>query len=142
MTRASLSFLALVAAFGCASSPSGRLRVEPAGADAGPGSAQERALVEAVQGAAEAEGLGCQPGAGVRLLRCAPGALGNRGRALVLTLAREGSGYSVSIEQGVRLRRSTAACETQRRVADRIAAALGAQAVRVDTRSECGPRAR
>lgn len=130
--------LALGALLGCASgAPKGRLRVDLTGPDTGPGAAQEHALAEAVRAAAAAEGLACQPGAGGLLLRCSPATFGTQGRAVVLELERAGSGYSVRVEQGVRLRRSEAACEVQRRVAERLGAAVGPQAVRVDARSDC-----
>jgi len=129
---------ALAALLACASNaPKGRLRVDLTGADAGPGSPQERALAEAVRDAAASEGLACQPGAGTLVLRCAPATVGNQGRAVVVQLERAGSGYSVRVEQGVRLRRSDAACEVQRRVAERLGGAVGPQAVRVDARSDC-----
>lgn len=133
--------LAIAAALGCASgAPHGHLRVDLAGPDTGPGSAQERTLVEATRDAAAAEGLACEPGAGGTLLRCAPAALGSQGRALVLGLERAGSGYSLRIDQSFRLRRSTAVCDAQRRLAERLAAVAGPQAVRVDARSECAPK--
>jgi hypothetical protein len=131
----------LAALLACASgAPKGRLRVDLAGPDAGPGSPQERALAEAVRDAAASEGLACQPGPGALLLRCAPAAVGNRGGGVVVGLERAGSGYSVRVEQGVRLRRSDAACEVQRRVAERLGAVVGPQAVRVDARSDCKAR--
>lgn len=130
--------LALGALLGCASgAPQGWLRVDLTGPDAGPGSAQERALVETVRDAAAAEGLACQPGGDGLVVRCAPASLGNQGRAVVLGLERAGSGYSVHIEQGLRLGGSPAACDVQRRVAERLAASVGPQAVRVDARSDC-----
>jgi len=137
-TPTTVAALALGALLGCASGvPRGRLRVDLTGPDAGPGSLQERALVDAVRDAAAAEGLACQPGAGGLLLRCSPATFGSQGRAVVLELERTGSGYSVRAEQGIRLRRSEAACEVQRRVAERLGAAVGPQAVRVDARSDC-----
>jgi hypothetical protein len=129
--------VALAAALACASAPSGRLRVDLAGPDAGPGSVQERALVDTVREAADAEGLACDPGSGTPLLRCAPRAFGSRGHALALVLAREGSGYSVSIHQDLAVGPATAPCAAERSVAERIAAVLGSQSVRVDARSGC-----
>jgi hypothetical protein len=138
MTRVPVAALAVGALLGCASgAPKGRLRVDLTGPDAGPGSPQERLLAEAVRDAAASEGLACRPGAGGLLLRCSPAAFGNQGRAVVIGLERAGSGYSVRIEQGVRLGRSAAACDVQRRVAERLGGAVGPQAVRVDARSDC-----
>jgi hypothetical protein len=128
----------LVAALGCATGgPHGRLRVELGGPESGPGSAQEGALVEAVRAAAANDGLACQPGAGAQLLRCAPMSLGSEGHGIVMELMRAGTGYSLSIDQGLRLSHSSTVCDVQRRAAETIAFVVGAPAVRVDNRSDC-----
>jgi hypothetical protein len=96
--------------------------------------------VEAVREAAGAEGLACRPGTGGDLLRCSPATVGNAGRALIVALRRAGSGYAVSIEQGVRLPGvSSPVCAAQARLAGHVAEALGPPAVRTDARSGCKP---
>ena len=139
MTPRALLVLPLAGALACATAaPHGLLRVELAGADAGPSSPQESQLVESVQGAASAEGLACRPGTGADLLRCSPAAVGNQAHALTVALRRSGSGYAVSIEQTVHLPgMSTPVCAAQARIAAGIAAALGPPTVRVDKRSDC-----
>ncbi len=140
MTRASLLLVPLAtAALACASgAPRGLLRVEPSGPDAGPGSAEELQLVDAVRSAASAEGLACRPGTGASLLRCTAAALGNQAHGLEVDLWRSGSGHAVAVEQVVHLPgASTPVCEAQARIAGRLAAELGPAAVRVDKRSEC-----
>ncbi len=133
------ALLAAAAALACASAaPHGMLRVEPAGADAGPGSALERELVAVVAGTAAAEGLTCQPETGVELLRCSPATFGNQGHALTIQLRREGSGYAVSVGQSVQLwTTSTPVCAAQASLENRISLALGPGVVHVDARSDC-----
>lgn len=131
----------LSAALACAAgTPHGLLRVELGGPDAA-ASPAEAQLVDAVRGAASAEALACRPGTGADLLRCTPAAVGNQGHALTVTLRRAGSGYAVAVEQPVRLPgMSSPVCEAQARISGRIAAELGAPAVRVDARSDCKPK--
>jgi hypothetical protein len=132
--------LLLAALAGCASgSPQGLLRVDLPGPGSGPGSPDERGLSVAVRDAATAEGLACQPGTSADLLRCAPAAVGNEGRGLVVVLERAGTGYSLSIHQSLNLFGGPSpVCEVQRRMADRIDGALLAPVTRVDGRSDCG----
>lgn len=133
----------LLAAAGCASpsTPHGLVRVDLPGPVMGPGSPQELQLAQAVRDAASAEGLACQPGMGVALLRCTAAAVGNQSHALTIGLARAGTGYQVSIEQTFRLPGSSSpVCSVQRRVSDRIDGELEAPVARVDTRSDCKER--
>ncbi len=137
--RALPGIAALLVAAGCASSsPQGLVRVDLPGPETGPGSPQERQLTQAIQDAADAEGLVCQPGAGAALLRCSAGAVGNRSRGVTVGLARSGTGYEVSIDQPVRLPGTRSpVCSVQARVRDRIDAELQAPVARIDTRSGC-----
>jgi len=129
----------VLAAASCASAPTphGLLRVDLPGPATGPGSPQELQLAQAVRDAAGAEGLVCQPGGEAALLRCTAAAVGNQSHAIVIGLARSGTGYQISIDQGFHLPgRSSPVCIVQRRVSERIALELQAP-VRVDTRSDC-----
>ncbi len=130
----------LLAAASCAStsSPHGLLRVELPGPASGPGSPQEQQLAQAVRDAAGSEGLACQPGAGAALLRCTAAAVGNQSHAIVIGLARAGTGYQVTVDQGFHLPgTSSPVCTVQRRVSDRIEGELEGPVVRVDNRSDC-----
>ncbi len=138
MRLACLAMPLLVVA-GCASSaPRGLVRVDLPGPGTGPGSAQEEQLADAVRDAAGAEGLICQPGGGSALLRCTAVAIGNQTRAITVGLARSGTGYEVSIVQAFQIPgRSSAVCDVQRRMQERIDARLQMAVARVDTRSDC-----
>jgi hypothetical protein len=132
----------LLAAAGCASgAPRGHVRVDLPGPDKGAGSPQELQLTDAVRGAADAEGLVCQPGTGAALLRCTAAAVGNQSSGVTIGLARSGTGYEVSIDQPFHLPGSSSpVCRVQRRVSDQIDSALQAPLARVDTRSDCKER--
>ena len=128
----------LLACAACASgSARGLLRIELPPMESGFGTAAERDLASAVEGAAAAEGLTCQPGAGAELLHCAPASLGSQSRGVVVDLMRSGTGYEVSIEQVLRIGRGSPVCAMQKRIADRIPLAMGPAVVHVDTRSDC-----
>ncbi len=133
----------LLVAAGCAStsSPHGMLRVELPGPVAGAGSPQELQLAQAVRDAAGAEGLVCQPGPGAGLLRCTAVAVGNQSHSIVIGLARAGTGYQVTIDQGLHLPGTgSPVCTVQRRVSDRLEGELETATVRVDNRSDCKGR--
>jgi hypothetical protein len=129
---------ALALLLACASnSPHGLLRVELPGPGEGPLSPEEQQLARVVRDASAAEGLVCQPGGGSSLLRCSAGALG-QGHAITVVLDRAGTGYSISIDQALSLTgRSSAVCDVQRRLADRIDGELGLPVTRIDRRSDC-----
>ena len=130
---------ALLATAACAStSPHGLVRVDLPGPLTGPGSPQERQLLQAVEDAAYAEGLVCQPGPGVAMLHCSAGTVGNRSRGITLDLLRSGTGYEVSVDQPVRLPGTTSpVCSIQARLLDRIEGELQAPVARIDARSDC-----
>jgi hypothetical protein len=111
--------------------------VELPGPGEGPASAEEQQLARAVRDASAAEGLICQPGVGSSLLRCSAGAFG-QGHAITVDLDRAGTGYAVAIDQALSLPgRSSAVCDVQRRLADRIDGELAIPVTRVDRRSDC-----
>lgn len=134
-----LAALLAVAAVGCsAPRPHGLIRVDLAGPEAGPGSADELHLSRVVNGSAEGLGLACQPGGGALLLHCSAAAVGNQGRTVTITLTRSGTGYEVGIDQAFLLPgRESPVCGIQRHLADTIDAELARPAARVDRRSGC-----